>query len=265
MADQLNDYGNSVANSAIKTGENAINSFDPNATANNQRTNWSNLFNTQQGTQDNFLNSYNSKIASQPSLSDSYAKFGAANNLTGLGQQATTLNNAVLKAPQQNIDLARGFNYDQNQIDQKTNQDLTKLQPLASAATNAFQTAQDLTNQQVGYQQTQNQYELQPLQAQQEMITDAFARQMTGYTQANEAELQGLIAKMNQGVALSTAEISRANALASAQASYNAAIDSANIANQYQTVDSGQNLVNTFTNGIINPSMLTSKTGVAQL
>jgi len=243
MADTNSDYGNSVANSAISSGNNAVNSFDPSGTANSQRTNWSNLFNNQNSTQNDFINSYNAKIASQPSLSDSYAKYGAANNLTGLGQQANTLNNAVLQTPQQNLDLAKGFNYNQNQVNQKTTQDLTKLQPLATAATNNFQTAQNLTNQQVGYQQTQNQYELQPLQAQQQMTTDAFARQMTGYTQANQAELEGLISKMNAGVTLTQAEVSRANALASAEASYK----SAQASTQNVTLTPNQTYLNTLT------------------
>jgi hypothetical protein len=265
MADSTNDYGNSIADSAISNGNKAVNSFDPAGNANSQRTDWGTLFDTQNNTQNDFLNSYNAKIASQPSLSDSYAKYGAANNLTGLGNQANTLNNAVLQTPQQNLDLAKGFNYNQNQVNQKTTQDLTKLQPLATAATNNFQTAQNLTNQQVGYQQTQNQYELQPLQAEQAMTTDAFARQMTGYTQANDLELQGLMSKMNAGVTLTSAELSRANTLATAQASYQSTIDAANINQKYKTLNPSQQLVNTMSTnqpytyqGTYNPNLPTN-------
>lgn len=256
MADPSTDFGNSIATNATNTGNNAINSFDPNATANNIRGNFNTLNNSQTSSTNDFLAGYKATIAGQPNLADMYSKFGAANNLPALKDQSTYLNNQVLQVPQSNLNLANGFNYSQGQVDQKTNQDLTKLQPLASAATNAFQNAQNLTNQQVGYQQTQNQYELQPVQAQQQMLTDQYARQMTGFTTASEAELNGLIAKMQSGVALSTAEMSRANALASAQATYQSAVTSAqasqnvaNIGNQYKILPAGDTLANTVTGG----------------
>ena len=224
MADPSTDYGASIASNALSTGQNALNSFDPNKITSDVTNNFNNLDANQTKTTNDFLTAYKNTIANQPNLAQMYSNFGAANNLPQLGQQATTLNNAVLQVPQQNLDLARGFNYGADQVAAKTNQDLTRLQPLASAATNAYQTAQNLTNQQVGYQQTQNQYELQPLQAQQQMLTDQFARQMTGFTTEAQTELNALTSKMEQGIQLSATEMSRANALAQAQASYQTAV-----------------------------------------
>lgn len=240
MADISSDSGNSLATTAQNTGSDAVTNFDPNAIKSDVTNNFDSLNTAQTNTTNDFLKQYQATIAAQPSLSDMYAKYGAANNLPALGQQSTQLNNAVLQVPQQNLDLAKGFNYGQAQVDQKTNQDLTKLQPLASAATNAFQNAQNLTNQQVGYQQTQNQYELQPIQAQQQMLTDQYARQMTGFTTEAQTELAALTAKMQSGVALSQTEMDRADTLATAQASYQNALTTANT----QVLGPGQSLVN---------------------
>ncbi len=61
-----------------------------------------------------------------------------------------------------------------------------------------------------------------------------------------------------------------AQQLAATEENYNATLQTntanitqANIRNQYQNIPAGQNLVNTFANTAINPSMLTAQTGVA--
>ena len=139
--------------------------------------------------------------------------------------------------------MARGFNVDQNQVNNATNQELQRLSPLASAATNSAQTAQNLAGQYVTQGMAQNQVNLLPVQAQQQLMSDQFARQMTGYSEANQAELQGLMQKMQSGVALSTAEMARANQLATSETSYNTAL----IGQQNQVLNPNQTYLNTIT------------------
>jgi hypothetical protein len=234
-------------------GTNAINSFNPSAQAGNQLGTFNALTGSQNAQTQDFLNAYKNTISGQPNLANTYASLGAQYNIPQLQQQTTNLNNAVIQTPQRNLNLAKGFNYDVNQVGQQTAQDLARLQPLASAATTAFQNAQGLVNQGVGYQQTQNQYELQPIQAQQALMNDAFARQYSGYTQAMQDEFNGLLQKMQSGITLSAAEIGRANTLATAEKSYQATIDAAKISAQNQILPTGATYYNPATGTAYNP------------
>jgi hypothetical protein len=231
------------ATTAINNGNNATNNFDPNATANTITNSGNALNSSQTGTINDFINSYQNTVNAQPNLAQTYASLGQQYNIPQLENQATYLNNQVLKTPQNNLNLANGFNYSQGQVDQKTNQDLTKLQPLASAATTAFQNAQNLVNQGVTAQQTQNAYALLPTQAQQAMLSDQLTRQETNWTTANEALYNGLVAKMQSGVALSSAELQEAGQLAQAQASYQSAVASAQATENAATI--GNNFITT--------------------
>jgi hypothetical protein len=237
------DYGSSQAQTAQNTGQNAINSFDPNATANKTSQGYGNLWNQQNSTQNDFINSYKQAISNNPSVTDLYNQGNEKYNVNALAANANQLQNAVLQAPQQSLDAARGFNYDQNQVANQTNLTLGRLSPLASAAQNNLSTAQGLASQYVTAGQAQNAQNLLPVQAQQSYLTDLYARQASGWTTASEQEYNGLVAKMNAGISLSDQEMQRANQLAQAQSAYNTAQQS----NQYKVLNPAQTLANTLT------------------
>ena len=245
---------NDVANKATDTGNSAIASFDPQGFASTIKSGFNNLFGDQQNSQNDFINSYKQAVASNPSVTSLYDTANSKYNVQPLQQQANTLTNAVLQAPQQTLDTARGFNYDQNQVNNQTNLTLGRLSPLASAAQNNASTAQTNANNYVQAGIAQNQQNLLPIQQQASMMSDLWARQASGYTTAAQAELEGLINKMNAGVTLSTAEMARANALATAEASYQSSVNSANasiqaaqINQQNQVLSPNQAYLNTIT------------------
>lgn len=264
------DTGISNVNNANSQGQSALGAFDPNAWNATTQAGLSGIKNSQDTTQNNYVQAYKDQIAANPSATDLYNTAYNKFNVGGLQNTSNQLNNAVLTAPQQNIDAAKGFAYDQGQIDQKTNQDLSRLSPLAIAAQNNSNTAQGNASNYVNAGLQQNATNLLPIQEQGTYLQDAYARQQSGYSTTQQAALTALQDKLDKGIALSTAEMQSYQALASSEASYqsalataNASVQAAKIGQQYQTVTSGQNLVNTFANTILNPSMLTSKTGVA--
>lgn len=262
--------GSKNIDSAYGQGKDAIGAFDPNAWQNATSTGLNNIKASQDSTQNAYQDAFKNQILSQPSMTDAYKTGRSMYNVDALQNTSNQLNNAMLTAPQSNLDAAKGFNYDANQVGQKTSQDLQRLGPAAVAAQNNANTAQGNAQGYVTQQQTQNQYELQPVQQQGQYLMDSYARQQSGFTTTQQAQLTALTEKLKQGVALNSAEMQAYSALSTAESSYQSAMASANaqvkaaqINNQYQTTTPGQNLVNTFKNTILNPSMLTSKTGVA--
>src|ERR1700728_2635047 len=126
-----------VANNATQTGQNSVNSFDPTASQNNFLSSYNALNATQQQGTNDYVSQYAKAVASNPTVSQLYQQGNAQYNVPGLMQNANQLNNAVLQDPQQNVNAAKGFNYDSNQVGQQTTQDLARLDPLAQAATNS--------------------------------------------------------------------------------------------------------------------------------
>jgi hypothetical protein len=242
-------YGEAEANQAQSTGQNAINAFDPNAISSGTRAGFNSLYGEQNATQNDFINQYKQAISSNPSVQNLYTTGNELYNVPGLASRANTLNNLVLTTPQTTLDTAKGFNYDQNQVNNQTALTLGRLSPLATAATNQLQTAQGLAGQYVQAGITQNQFNLLPVQAQQQYLSELYARQQSGYTTAAEQEYNGLVAKMQSGVQLSQAEYTRANQLAQSEYDYKSAVQTAQLANQYKNVAAGNTLVNTFTGG----------------
>lgn len=253
------DYGNGLADQAQQTGSSAISAFNPTAQANSVRSGFNDLANQQQGTVQGFTNTYANAVAANPDVRSLYNQANEQFGVPQLAQRANYLNTQVTNQLPMQQQLMRGFDANQNQVDNATNQALRYLQPQATAATNASQTAQNLANQSVGYGITQNQMNLLPVQQQGQMLNDVLARQATGYTTAAQSELQGYIDKMNAGVQLSQAEYQRANQLAQAEASYNSQIQSQTIASQNITLGQGQTYYNPVTGTAYNPFTTVAK------
>jgi hypothetical protein len=270
MADPASDFGSGLATQAQNDAKSAINSFNPTDTASNQLGRLNSLIGSQAGQSTNYAQQYADTIAKNPSVTSLYNQGNAQFNVPQLSQQATYLNNQVSQATPQAYQLAKGFDYSDPQVQNQVNTNLRFLQPAANAATANAQQAQNLAGQFVQAGQAQNAQNLLPVQSQGQFLLQQQAAQQTGYTQENSNELSALIAKMNSGVALSSAEMERANTLATQETSYQNALTAqsqaqnvAKLNNQYKSVPAGSSLLNTFANTAINPGMLTSGTGVA--
>lgn len=267
MTQDVFQTGQQNVQGAAGQGQSAINSFNPTDIAGTQRTGFNNLFGSQVGTgpqnATDYMKAYSGAIAANPTVTSLYNTGNKMFNVPQLANQATYLQNQVTNVAPNQYQLARGFDVSEPQVENAINTNLRFLQPQATAATNQAQTAQNLANQYVQSGIAQNQFNLLPIQSYQPILQQALAAQATGWTQTAQNEFAGLQAKMNAGVQLSEAEMQQYTALAQAQADYNARINTANIANQFKTIPQGQNLVNTFANTIMNPSMLTAQTGMA--
>jgi hypothetical protein len=254
------NFASSVASGAKQIGQDAINSFNPTATENNFLSSYNNLNNTQQGQTQDYSDKYAQAVANNPSVTDLYNQGNDKYNVLGLQNTANQLNNAVLTAPQTNLNAAKGFNYDANQLSQQTNQDLARLSPLALAAQNNAQTAQSNANAYVTAGQAQNAQNLLPVQSEQQFYLQQQNNQSQAALQANSQEIAGLTAKMQSGIQLSQAEYARYNQLVQAQASIqsaqaqaNAAVDQAKIYAQNQVIAPGSTYYNPTSGQYYNP------------
>lgn len=254
-----------AADQATSTGQNAINSFDPTSVANKQQSNLGagGLGGLLGGQTNQYIGDYSKAVANNPTVSSLYDKANQDFGVQPLASTATNLQNEVTNAVPSGYAGAKGFDIGNTQVQNGIAQRLGFLLPQSNAATNAAQTAQTLAGQKVQAGIAQNAQNLLPVQAEAPLLQGSEAAQGQGWNQATQQEFQGLIDKMNAGVTLSATEMSRANQLAQMEESYQQAVTTANIGNQYKTVAPGNNLVNTFTNSAINPSMLTARTGSA--
>lgn len=261
MASDIYNTGKANVDSAANSGSSAINSFDPSGWAASTQNGLTNLWGNQNKTQNDYIQAFKDTIASNPSVTDLYGKANEIFNVPQLQQTANTLNNAVLKAPISNVEAAKGFNVDQNQVDQKTAQDLYYLSPQANAAQANANTAEGNASNFVQAGIAQNNFNLLPIQEQGQYLMDAYARQQSGFTTTAQAQLQALQAKMEAGERLSEAEMSAYTQLASSESAYQQAIIGQQtslgverLKNQYIPLTAGQTLVNTLAS---NPAQAT--------
>lgn len=249
-----NAQGTQNVQNAANSGNSAINSFDPNAWQSSTQSGLNGITASQTAGNQALVNAFSKQIASQPSATQALQTGQGIYNVQPLQNTANALNNAVLQAPNSNLNAAKGFNYDQNQVDQKTSQDLQRLTPQANAAQNNATTAQNNALAYQSAQLSQNATNLIPLQTAQTQQAQLYAQQYSGFTATSQAQLASLQAKMTAGEQLSAAEMQSYASLTAQESAYqqnlataNAAIQQSQLKNQYQTVPAGQTLVNTFT------------------
>lgn len=256
MASDIYNTGATSISNANNQGQSALGAFDPNAWQNTTQAGLSGIKSSQDATQNSFIDAFKNQISSQPSATDYYNQGMQNFNVQGLQNTSNQLNNAMLNAPNSNLAAGRGFNMDQGQIDQKTSQDLQRLGPSAAAAQNSANSAQANALNYANNGIQQNTMNLIPYQSQETYLLDSFARQQSGYTTTQQAQLTALQDKLDKGMALSTQEMQSYQALATSEQTYQAALNTANkqyqatvdaqrVAQQYQPVNAGQTLVNT--------------------
>lgn len=262
MASDAFNTGQSNVNSADSAGSSAIGAFDPNAWQSSTQGGLDSITASQSAGNQSLVDAFKKQIADQPSATDYYNKGRDLFNVQGLQDTSNSLNSAMLNAPNSNLAAAKGFNYDQNQIDQKTSQDLQRLAPAATAAQGYANTAQGNAISFANNGIAQNQMNLIPLTAAQQMQSDLYARQQSGFTQTSQAQLAALQAKMDQGVALSTAEMSAYASLTASEQSYQSAVATANaeikkqqIASSNMVVPQGGTYYNPSTTGYYTPNV----------
>lgn len=271
--DQAGDMAtaSSSINDAKNAGSSAINSYDPTAAGNTSTGAVSSNFNTAQSQNRQAVDPLSAVIKSNPSVTSLYQQGNQLYNVPQLANLATNLTNQVNNAVPAGYGGARGFDISSDQINNGVASKLAYLTPQENAATANYNTAAGLASNFVNAGIQQNEQNLIPAQENASLTAQNQAAEATGWNQAQKATLDGLMAKMQSGVQLSEQEMQTAQALAATEESYNAQIASnqagiqeANIGNQFKSIPAGQNLVNTFAHTIMNPSMLTSKTGLAK-
>lgn len=266
------NFASSIAQGAKDIGQNAINSFNPTATQKNYLADYNSLTAGQFGQAQDYTKRFADTIAQNPSATQYQQQGNELYNVQPLAERANYLNTQVTNAYPNAVNQARGFDYSQGQVDNAVNQNLRFLSPQATAATGQAQVAQGLADTFANRGLQQTDINLRPITAEQSFIQQQQNNQSQAYIQANQAELQGLTAKMQSGIQLSQAEYSRYNQLVQAQAQIQQAqIQAENalkvqqlqnqgtLANtiqgqKYQTVAPSNNLVNTFAQGILNPA-----------
>lgn len=174
----------------------------------------------QQGQESDYLTRYRQAIAGQEGLPHMYDRIGRELNMPNLRTSADTLNTTLANIPSTYSAATRGTETNANQLSRIISTKSAALAPTVTAANNAYQSAQDQQNKMIEAELTQQEKQLQPYATEQQFLSDRWAREQTGFTTDNQAELDSLIAKMNSGVTLSEGERQRANQLSIAEKQY---------------------------------------------
>lgn len=180
------------------------------------------IFKQQQGDITDYLSRYRGAIAGQENLPHMYDRIGRELNLPNLTTNANTLTNTLNNLPQTLGEAGRGMPVSSNQLSRLITDRAGKLAPAVASSQSALQNAQGQLNTRTGFEQTQQAKELQPFQTEQQMLTDRFARETTGYTMGMQSELTAIMDKMAKGLTLTEGERARANSLAIAKLDYDA-------------------------------------------
>ncbi len=174
----------------------------------------------QEAKQNDFLTRFRTAIGGQESLPNAATRIGGTLGLPGLQSTAQGLIKSVAQIPQVQQTATRGYNVNANQLSQIIASKQAQLAPAAQQAVTQEQTGEQQLGQQLGYLQTQQAKELQPFQTEGSMLSDQIAREMSGYTQDKQNQLQAYLAQMQAGNALTLQQLQDANSLALAHIQY---------------------------------------------
>lgn len=226
---------------------------------NTQRANTQNFQNGQNSLTSDFLNRYTGAINNQETSTAMANRIGGELNLPTLQKNANTINNTISNIPTTYSKATTGYDVNANQLSRIIGQKTSDLAPAATTANNALSSAQSTLNTQMGYQQADQAKALQPYQTEQSLLSDRLARESSMYSQENQNELDGLIAKTNAGITLSEGEKNRQQELAISEQNYEHAKEAASTANtnannsSTQIVETGgrKKLINSITGQVI--------------
>lgn len=181
-----------------------------------------------------YLNSYTNAIQGQEALPAMYNRLSEQYGIPqqkelvqGLGQQMTGLNQRLYEMPGVVSGTTRNSLVTQGQranlIESKSaplRADLAALGAIYGPAASALASSQQEVSTQMGLGQQQQAKELLPFEQGFSIMQTQQAREFSGYTEANQLELNRLIANASNGLAWTNAERDRANQLAMAELNY---------------------------------------------
>jgi hypothetical protein len=236
---------------------------DLNAYSQNQNANSQNFNQAMNGQVGAFTGAYNAAAQALPTYQQLNERNNQQYNVEPLMQNATNLNNELLRIPSENYGMTQGSDTNQGQLDQMTGVQQFRLQPLAQNATAQAQQAQTLSNQATGYG-VQNEAQLlspyaNTVPLQQGLLSGSYAN----FTQQQSDQLNALTQLAQSGATLSADQLNQLSALQQAKLQADATIQAANIqaanaqkvaqiqgnyvGNKYQVLNPAQTLVNTYT------------------
>jgi len=194
--------------------------LDPVAQAQQNTSRIDTLFGSQRNEQNDYLNRFKGAISSLPTTSAIAGRIGEEIGLPKLQANAQSLNNTLYNLPTTYSKATTGFGVNANQLQRLIGQKQSELAPSAQLAAQNALNAQSTLNTRLGYEQQDQNRSLLPYQQEQALMSERFARESTGYSNAMQSELDSIIAKMNAGVQISEGEKNRAQQLAIAEAGF---------------------------------------------
>lgn len=201
-------------------------------TARAQKGQLTDLFGTQRGETAGYLGGLRDYINHFPSMAVMAQNIGDTLNLPNLRANANSLQNTMYELPQTYNAATRGYDVNQNQLSRIIGQKQSEIGPVAERASANANVAEQELGRRLGYAQQDFQNKLIPYQSEQALLSDRLARETSGYTTQMTNELNAIIDKIKQGVALTEGERTRANELAKAEKQYQSAVEVAKINNQ---------------------------------
>lgn len=230
-----------------------------------QNTNAQNFNQSQQNQVGAFTGAYNAAARALPTYQTLLNNANKQYNVQPLAQNAANLQNTLLEVPKNYSDLTKGSDTNSAQLQNLIGQRQWELAPVAEAAQNSANVAQGLANTSVGYGVQNEAQQLSPYTNTVPLLTSTLAGASSNFGAQQQAELQALTDKLNQGVILTNAEQQRLNDLKIAEEGYNNALAVANttgnyalnqqrLANLFQNVGAGNTLINTSNGSIFRAS-----------
>jgi len=163
--------------------------------------------------QSDFLARFRAAIAGTPATGGTAAVPGMAERIQtelgipALAQAAGDVATNVTNMPYTQGAATRGYDVNADQLQRIINQKQTELAPTATALANQLQAVTPLATQRIAQ-------ETLPWTTEASMVSETAAREVTGYTDIMQANLNVLLEKMREGAAITAAEVAQANALA---------------------------------------------------
>lgn len=222
-----------------------------------QKTTGTNLLNSQNAQNQDFLGRYRSLLGGQETTAQAAGRLGEAQGLPTLQNNATMLRNTLTNLPSTYSAATRGFDVNNNQLQRIIGQKSSELAPAVTTAENSLNNAQNTVNTQLGYQQADENRALLPYQSEQALLGQSQQNQLSVFNSENQNELQALMSKLNSGVQLNNGELDRANQLAIAKEQADNQRQIASMQQQYQPLGYG-GIYNTANGQTIDTSKLTN-------
>ena len=263
--DISNDEAQSIMNSTGGGNEGQVNSYftnkksqnDANSAvtdaANTAQTNFTNLNTANNKSVTDFLGNYKTDVGNAISTANTTFKLPQLEDaVTGLTSRINDLsNNTSNSAGGAESGTGLGGYNSEAQVGEEIN---SRELPMLNAASANLNTASGLAQQ-------QETIALQPDQTYEDLLKTNITTAMQGLTATQQTEMQGIIAKLNAGVTLTTAEMQTGEDYAKTILTNANNITLQNLKNQYTPIPQNNTIVNPATGQAINPTLLANENG----